>query len=123
MTMIKTIVNKLMDKEVADCVINDIEIGFKYKDYLIRITKISLGSNEIDYLASITSKEFTDCESITFENEYDKKRFEYNFQRILNETKTMHINKLFQSIMKIEEDKEQTFDDAQSEIVNNNVEE
>lgn len=119
--MIKTIVNKLMDKEVADYVIGDIEITFKYKDYLIRITKILPDEN--DYLASITSKEFTHCESITFENEYDKKRFEYNFQRILNETKTMHINKLFQLVMNVEEDKEQTFDDAQSEIVNNNVEE
>lgn len=111
--MIETIIKKLLDREECDFC-NDRSIGFYTEKYAIFLYIVD---DSIVY--TINGDNYNNRGYIKFASKKEQKYFEYRYVSLCDKYVEKVENELYKEIMEIDESKEHTFDEAQTEIVNN----
>ena len=111
--MIETIIKKLLDREECDFCNSD-SIGFYTEKYAIFL---HIYDDCIVY--TINGDNYHNNGSIKYASNKEQKYIEYRYTSLYDKYVEKVENELYKEIMEIDESKEHTFDEAQTEIVNN----
>lgn len=124
--MVETILKKLLDREYADYTSGSREypyLVFKTENSEIEISYHKPSDN---FTIVFHTKNGTCEELVSFEDDIEKTQAILNFKKLVQKGFDKVISQVYAKVMGIEVDPEEqpkTFDDAQTQIVNDNVEE
>lgn len=124
--MVETILKRLLDRDYPDYVCGTKDnptLGFEIDDTKIEIYHLKLLDQ---FSVGFYTHNYAFDKRVSFEDDIEKAQAFLNFKKLAQRGFDKVVSQVYVKVMGIEVDPEEqpkTFDDAQTQIVNNNVEE